>query len=92
MNSEEAETTKVVLHRKEIAAVKHFLQQNGLVLLKFLVSPDSYNRGRRMYYGTFPIYIRNYDDSSTIVYIEHFYYSQADQTLTVRVEELLKYL
>lgn len=92
MGFEEAETTKIVLHRKEIAAVRHFLQQNGLSLLRFSVPPECYDRGRRMYYGTFPIYIRNYDDSSTIIYIERFYYSVSDQTLTVRVEELLKYL
>jgi len=78
--------------RVEVQVVKHFLEQNNLRVLKFDVSLEAYKRGSRMYGGAFPIYLRNHDQSTTVVYVDSFLYSISKQVLTVRVEELLKHL
>lgn len=87
---EKTETSRMVLHKRDIAAIKQFLQQNGLKILKFSVPQEEYERGKNIYRGTFPLYIRKHERSSTVIYVENFLYSVSDQLLTVRVEELLK--
>ena len=87
---EKTETSRMVFHKRDIAAIKHFLQQNGLKILKFSVPQEEYERGKNIYRGTFPLYIRKHKRSSTVIYVENFLYSVSDQLLTVRVEELLK--
>lgn len=71
------------------AAVQHFLELNGLLLLKFRLPKDRYDRSRTLY-RSIPLYIKNRDLTSTVVFVDRFLYDPEKQILTVRAEEVLK--
>jgi len=75
----------------EIAAVKHFLGKNRLRTLKFDFPSEEFERSIRLY-NAVPIYIRNFKDSCTVLYIERFLYNPGEQILIIRADELLKHL
>ena len=86
---EEGDTLRMDVYSDDTEAVKHFLELNGIHLLKFKFPKDRYERSRKLY-NSVPLYIKNRDLTSIVVFVDKFLYDTETQILTVRAEEIIK--
>lgn len=86
---EEGDTLRMDAYPDDSGVVKHFLGLNNLLILKFRFSKERFDRSRKLYHSV-PIYIKNQDLTSLIVFVDKFLYDAEKQILTVRAEEIIK--
>jgi hypothetical protein len=91
-NARNETTGRFVSYKEQVGAVEHFLGLNGLSALNFKLDRDTFLKYRTSIDRLIPICLRDFGKSSTTVFIKDYEYNYDKETLTVKADELRKYI
>jgi hypothetical protein len=86
------DTGRFASYKEQLGAVEHFLGLNGLSALNFKLRKNAFEKHMESADKLIPICLRDYGRSSTTVFVKNFDYDPETEILTIRVEEMLKYI